>query len=85
MMPKAAEVTGLRQDGHGVDRTDAVDGCQELIIRVIGEQLDSAGLDLVALADKTSAFGKTEAEHANRVGIRVHRQSDRVDGRGVNI
>ena len=85
MMAEPAQVASLRQDGHGIDRADAGDGCQQPIIRQIGEQLDRPGLDLVSLADQASAFGKDEAEHANRVGIRVYWQSDGVDGRRVNI
>ena len=85
MMPKAAQVAGLRQDGHGIDRADAGDRCQQLIVRQIREELDRTRLDLVALTDKTSAFGKDQTEHADGVGIWVHRQSDRVDGCRVNI
>lgn len=56
MMPEPTQVTGLGQDGHGVDRADAGNGRQQLVIWQIGEQFDGPGLDLVALPDKASAL-----------------------------
>ena len=62
MMPKAAQVAGLGQDGHGVDRADAGNGRQKLIVGQIGEKLDGSSLDLVALPDQATAFRENEAE-----------------------
>lgn len=76
VMPEPTQVASLGQDGHRVDRTDPGNGRQQLIVRQIGEQLYRPGLDLVALADKTSPLGKDTAEHANGIGLRADWQPD---------
>src|SRR6056297_1465268 len=85
VMSEAAQVASLRQDGHGVDRADAGDGRQQLIVGQIRQQRDGPSLDLIALPDKAAALCENEAEHADRVGIPVDWKSNRTNGRRVNI
>ncbi len=85
VMPEAAQITGLSQNGQGVDRPDPGDGGQQLVVGMIGQKLDGPRLDLIALSNQTAPFGQHEAEHANCVGVRVDRQSHRASCRGVNI
>jgi len=85
VMAEAAQVTGLGQDGHGVDRTDAGNGRQQLIVGQVGEELDSSSFNRIALADKAPTLGEHEAEHADRVGIRADWKANRTRGRRINI
>ena len=57
MMPETAQIAGLGQDGHSVDRADAGNGRQQLKVGEIGQKLDGPCLDLIALSDQTAALG----------------------------
>src|SRR6056297_238493 len=85
VMPEPAQVAGLGQDGHRIDRADAGNGRQQLIVGQVGQQLDGPRFDLIALADKASTLGEHEAEHADRVGVRADWKSNRTNGCCVNI
>ena len=63
-MAEAAQVAGLGQDGQGVDRPDARDLAQQLVVGVIRQQGMGEPLDLVALADQAAGLGDDQAEHA---------------------
>ena len=75
-MAKPTQVTGLGQDGHGVDRADPGNGRQQLIVGQIRQQLDGPCLDLIPLSDQAATFGQYQAEHADGIGVGLHRQSD---------
>jgi hypothetical protein len=85
MVPETAQIAGFGQDGHGVDRANAGDGRHELVVREIAEPFDGPRLDLIALADQAAPFGRNKAEHADGIGLRVDRQANRPNGRGVNV
>ncbi|PRY26922.1 hypothetical protein CLV78_1011027 [Aliiruegeria haliotis] len=85
VMAETAQIASFGQDGHGVDRTDAGNGCQQLVVWVIGQKLDSPRLDLIALSNPAALIGQHEAEHANGIGVRVNGQTDRANRCGVNI
>jgi hypothetical protein len=61
-MMEAAQVARLGQDGQGVDRPDAGNGAQQLVIRPIALQFDGTVFDGIALPDETSPFGQHKAE-----------------------
>lgn len=76
MMPEPTQVASLGQDGHGVDRADAGNGRQQLIVGQIRQQLDGPRLNHIALSDQAATFGQYQAEHADGIGIGTHWQSD---------
>ena len=84
-MPEPTLVACFGQDGHCVDRADAGNGGQQLIVGQVRQQLDSPCLNHIALPDEASPLGKNKAEHAHRVRIRMNWQADRSDCSGVNI
>ena len=84
MMSEPAQVAGLCQNSQGVDRADPWDGCQKLVVGVIGQKLDGPCFEHAALSNQTAPSGKHEAEHADGVGIWVKGQPHRASRRGVN-
>lgn len=75
MMPKAAQIAGLGQHGQRVDRTDAGNGHEPLIVGMPMQPLDGEPFDPVALADQTAAFYQHHSEHGHGVGAEVDRQA----------
>jgi len=85
MVAETPQVTGLGQDRQGVDRPDAGDHTQELIIAVRRQRVMGNPLDLVALLNQGACLGDNHTEHGDRRGIFVDRQRDRCTGRLVNV
>src|SRR5215212_700494 len=85
MVPKAAEVAGLGQNGGRGDRSNAWDPTQELVVRALVQELDGHRLKGVALLNEAACLGDDEAEQANRRGVDRDRQTDRGAGRLVDI
>jgi len=52
MMTETAKIAGFGNDGQCVDRSDARDLSQELIILAVPQQLVGLGFDLIALPDQ---------------------------------
>ena len=75
MVPEAAQVAGLRQDGQGMDRPDARDLAQELVVAVIRQHRMSEFFDLIPLADEAAGLGQHHAEHRDRRRAFFNRQS----------
>src|SRR4051794_39933957 len=85
MVPKAAEVAGLGQNGERGDRSNPWDPTQELVVRALVQELDGHRLKGVALLNEAARFGDDEAEQANRRGVDRDRQTDRGAGRLVDV
>ena len=85
MVTQPAQVTGLGQDGECVDRADAGDGLQPLVVGVPGQHGLGTGLDLVALADQASPLGQHHAEHRDCIGAGLDRQGDGLRRSVVNV
>ena len=51
------------------------DRAREPVVGMIGQKLDGARLDPVALLDETAPFRQHQAEHADRVRVRRHGQA----------
>ena len=85
VMAEAAQIAGLSQDGQGVDRADARDAAQQLVVGVVGQEGVGRGLDGVALLDQPARLADDEPEHAHRRSIWRHRQADRAAGRLVDV
>src|SRR5215207_8289820 len=85
MVPKAAEVAGLGQNGERSNRSNAWDPTQELVVRAFVQELDGHSLKGVALLNEAARLGDDKAEQANRRGVDRDRQSDRGSGRLVDI
>lgn len=54
MVAEAAQVARLGKDGQRVDRADARDVAQQLVVDVIGQPGMGEPLDLIALLDKAA-------------------------------
>src|SRR4051794_34801256 len=85
MVPKAAEVAGLGQNGERGDRSNPWDPTQELVVRALVQELDGHRLKGVALLNEAARFGDDKAEQANRRGVDRDRQTDRGSGRLVDV
>ena len=72
MVIEATQVTGLGQDGQCVDRPDAGDLAQQLIINVVGEPDMSKAFDLIALLDETASLRNDHTEHGDRRRVLWH-------------
>ena len=66
-MMETAQVAGLGQNGQRIDRPDAGNGAQQLILRALSQQFDRPIFDGIALPDQASAFGQHHAEHSDGV------------------
>ena len=76
MVREASQVTCFGQDGHGIDRSDPGDGCQQLIVGQIRQQRDGAGFYLIALPNQAATLCENEAEHADGIRVRVDWKSN---------
>src|SRR4051794_13171927 len=85
MVPEAAQVAGLGQDGERGDRSNPWDPTQELVVRALVQELDGHRLKGVALLNEAARFGDHKAEQANCRGVNRDRQTDRGSGRLVDI
>ena len=85
MVAEAAQIAGFGQNRQGIDRTDAGDHAQELIIAVRGQRVMGDPLDLVALLNQRARLGDDHAEHGDRGGIFFDRQRERCTGGLVDI
>src|SRR4051794_12501487 len=85
MVPKAAQVAGLGQDGERGDRSNPWDATQELVVRALVQELDGQSLKGVALLNAAAGLGDHTAEQTNGRGIDRDRQTDRGSGRLVDI
>jgi hypothetical protein len=65
VMAEPAQVAGLRQNGHGVDATDAGNLTQALLIGVVYQCGVSLVLDRIALPDQASALSDDHAQHGD--------------------
>ena len=74
MMVEAARVTGLGLDGQRIDRTDAWNVAQQLVVDVVGKPRMCQPLDLVALVDEAAALRDDHAEHGDGRRALRHRQ-----------
>ena len=83
--PEAAQVASLSQDGQGVDRPDPRDGCQQLIVVVGLEKLNSTILNLIALCDQATPLGENQPEHPSGIRVQRNGQAHRGLGRLINI
>lgn len=72
-MIEVPQITGLGQDGKRVDRTNARNVAQQLVVDVIGEPFD-----LVTLVDEAAPLRDDRAEHGD--GGRVLRDRQRCRG-----
>ena len=63
MMAEAAQITGLGKDRQGIDRSDAWDHPQKLIIAVRGQRVMGDPLNLIALLDQGTSLSDDHAEH----------------------
>ena len=66
-MTEPPQITGLGQNGQCVDRPDAGNCAQQLVIWPLAKQFhrpvfDGPVFDGIALADQASSFGQHEAE-----------------------
>jgi len=61
MMTETAKIAGFGNDGQCVDRSDARDLSQELIILAVPQQLVGLGFDLIALPDQAACFVNDQA------------------------
>ncbi len=84
-MAEAAQVAGLGQDGQGVDRADAGDAAQQLVVGALRQEGVGCGLDRVALPYEATHLADDEPEHAHRRSVRRHRQADRAAGCLVDV
>src|SRR3954463_8401512 len=85
MVPKAAQVAGLGQNGERGDRSNPWDPTQELVVRALVQELDGHRLKGVALLNEAACLGDDKAEQANRRGLDRDRQTDRGAGRLVDV
>ena len=85
MMAEAAQVAGFGKDGHCIDRTDAWDLAQALVVGVLAEQVVGLSLDLVALTDQATSLGNDHPEHTDGRASSWQRQADRGARRLVDI
>src|SRR3954451_7727327 len=85
MVPKAAQVAGLGQDGERGDRSNPWDPPQELVVRALVQELDGHRLKGVALLNEAAGLGDDKAEQTNCRGIGRDRQTDRGSGRLVDV
>ena len=85
MMMEAAKVSGFGDDRQCIDRPDAWDLSQELVVLAVPQQFVGLRFDLVALPDQTSSLGDDHPKHTNGRGIKRQRQSDGCACRLVNI
>ena len=85
VMAEAAQVAGLGQDGQGVDRADAGDAAQQLVVGALRQEGVGRSLDRVALPYEATHLADDEPEHAHRRSVRRHRQADRAAGRLVDV
>src|SRR5215210_8855163 len=85
MVPKAAQVAGLGQNGERDDRSNAWDPTQELVVRALVQELDGHRLKGVALLNEAARLSDHKAEQANCRGIDRDRQTDRGSGRLVDV
>ena len=76
MVTKAPKIASLCKKGQGVDRANPGNGTQELIVKVIRQELDGALFDLLALPDKTSSLRQNHAEHVYCIRPFIDRQAD---------
>ena len=67
LMMEPPQVPGLGQDRQSVDRPDAGNGAQQLIVMALGQQFDRPIFDDIALADQASPFGLHHADHSDGV------------------
>jgi len=65
MVTEAAQITGLGQNGQRVDRTDAWNVAQQLVIDVIDEPRMGQPFDLVALVDEAADLRDDHSEHGD--------------------
>lgn len=77
MMSETAKIAGFGNDGQCVDRSDARDLSQELIILAVPQQLVGLRFDLIALPNQAACFVNDHPEHANGRRIKGQWQSDR--------
>src|SRR5215210_9586193 len=85
MVPKAAEVAGLGQNGERSDRSNPWDPTQELVVRALMQELDGHSLKGVALLNEAAGLGDHKEEQANCRGVNRDRQTDRGSGRLVDV
>jgi hypothetical protein len=85
MVPKAAQVAGLRQDGERDDRSNPWDPAQELVVRALVQELDGHGLKSIALLNEAAGLGDDKAKQANCRGVDRDRQTNRGSGRLVDV
>jgi hypothetical protein len=83
VMTEPAQVASFGQDGRCVDRADAWNGGQRLIVGQVRQQLDGPSLDQIALTDEAAPFSKNKVEHPHRVRIGMNWQANRVDCSGL--
>ncbi len=84
MMTETAKIASFGNDGQCVDRLDARDLSQELIILAVPQQFVRLRFDLIALTDQAAGFVNDHPEHANGRCIKRQRQSNRCTRRLVN-
>lgn len=85
MMVEATQITGLGQDGQRVDRTNARNVAQQLIIDMFGQPVMGKPLYLVTLLDEAASLRDDHAEHSNCCRLLRDRQSHRSAGRFVYV
>src|SRR3954451_6207068 len=84
MVPEAAQVAGLGQNGERGDRSNPWDPTQELVVRALVQELDGHRLKGVALLNEAAGLGDHKAEQTNGRGIDRDRQTDPCSGRLVD-
>ena len=62
MVSKAAQILGFGQDGESVDRANAGDCPEPVVVGVLGRHQLGAALDLVTLADQAASLRQGHAE-----------------------
>src|SRR3712207_174958 len=77
VVPEAAQVPGLGEDGECGDRADAGNAAKEPIVGILGQKLVGHVFDRIALLDGATCLRDDEAKHVDRWRIEWDRQADR--------
>lgn len=85
MMIEPAQIAGFCQDGQRVDRADARNLAQQLVVDMLGQSGMGKPLYLVTLLDEASPLRDAHAKHGDCCRILRDRQSDGGAGRFVYV